>query len=225
MVIPSMLISLSSAGPHRRSRSRAHRSAHPPDHLRAGNQGTGDGHTLFLPAAHLVGKVFSPIRQTHLLQVSECFGLPFFPRNALVIQRKRDVFQGSFVTDQIEALKNKTQKVASVAGCGFSDRPSMFCPLSMYEPSSKSSNSPKTLSKVDLPEPLEPMMATNSFFNGAINAFEHSQRLTSGLISLPDGLQFYHVSKITRAQPLCSAPSDNSRENIQSRAASKWGCK
>jgi len=69
-------------------------------------QGSGDGHTLLLPAGELVGVVMQPVAKSHLAQTF--FGYDFAVAGAGINQRQRHVVRGAHAREQIELLKNKS---------------------------------------------------------------------------------------------------------------------
>ena len=76
----------------------------------------GDGHALFLAAGHFVGHVVGPLPEPQHVEVFECQGVAFAARDALVVERQGDVFDGVLVIDQVEGLENIADHVVARSG-------------------------------------------------------------------------------------------------------------
>ena len=86
------------------------------DDLGPGNQRAGDRDALFLSAGHFVRHVVGPVAQPQRFEVVERYGIPFFTRHPLVIERQRDVFHCIFVIDQVEGLEDESDHPVPVFG-------------------------------------------------------------------------------------------------------------
>ena len=57
-----------------------------------------------------------PVAQPQRFEVVERYGIPFFTRHPLVIERQRDVFHCIFVIDQVEGLEDESDHPVPVFG-------------------------------------------------------------------------------------------------------------
>ena len=86
------------------------------DDLRTGDEGAGDGHTLLLSAAHLVGHVVGPVLQPQAVEVLQRQGVALLAADALVEQGQGHVLHRVLERDEVERLEDEAYHAVAVLG-------------------------------------------------------------------------------------------------------------
>ncbi len=128
-----------------------------------GDDGPGDGDALLLAAGKFARGMVLPAGKPNCLQGLPGAVPPLGVGHPAIDQGQLHIFQGRGPVQQIESLEDETQDSGGGArpvGRGSSARPR---PLRRgNSPAVGVSRQPKMFMQVDLPEPLGPMIATNS---------------------------------------------------------------
>ncbi len=103
-----------------------------------------------------------PVLQPDLFQRRSRGGMPLGAVQTLVDQRQFDVLQRGGARQQVVALKDEAQIVAAQQRALILGQIRHLDPVEVVVPLVGVSRQPITFIAVDLPDPLGPMMATNS---------------------------------------------------------------
>ena len=162
--------------------------------LRVGNDASGNGNALLLSARKFVGHVVCPLFEAETFEVFHGDGVALAAGDTLIVERQGHVFEGIFISDEVEGLEDKTNhSVAIVGSFGFTEVldeyiAEVICSFVVVVEDAEN---------VEQGGFSTARCAHNAHkfavFDVEVDAFEHVQRLT-GIVGLMDVFEMKHRS-------------------------------
>ena len=128
----------------------------------AGDDGAGDRDPLLLSAGELARRVLFPAVQAHRCQRRARGRMPRGGRLAAIEQRQLDVLERRRAREQIEALEHEAEVVPAQQRALIARQRSRRARPGTDTRPGRHIETAEDIHQVDLPEPLGPMIATNS---------------------------------------------------------------